>query len=81
MKIRVLLFARLRELAGREIIELELEPGGTIGDAWNRLRGSIPALAEFVPPPLSARNQDHARMGEPVEDGDEIAFFPPVSGG
>jgi molybdopterin converting factor small subunit len=81
MKIRVLLFARLREMAGREIIELEMEPGGTIGDVWDRLRRSVPALSDFLHPPLSARNQEHVRPGEPVGEGDEIAFFPPVSGG
>lgn len=81
MRVRVLLFARLRELSGREIVELDLEPGATVGDAWSRLCELVPSLAVFPHPPLAARNLEYAAPGEPVGEGDEIAFLPPVSGG
>jgi molybdopterin converting factor subunit 1 len=81
MKVRVLLFARLRELAGSDAVDLELSPGASLADAWRRLQERVPALSGYDAAPLMARNLEFASGEEAVRAGDEIAFFPPVSGG
>jgi molybdopterin synthase sulfur carrier subunit len=83
--IRVCYFASLREQVGRA--EETVEPPGAVADiaglrAWLRDRGGAwaEALAEERPV-LCALNQVMARPEQAVADGDEVAFFPPVTGG
>lgn len=76
MAITVQYFARLREDLGRERDEVEAtESLRTVGDVWQHLHGAPPARL------MAAVNQAHARLETPVADGDEVAFFPPVTGG
>lgn len=79
--IRVLYFARLRDrlgTAGEEIADLP----GTVGELLDRLtaRGDdwAEALSGRV---LMAVNQEMADRDTPLADGDEVGFFPPVTGG
>jgi len=81
MRVKILLFARLKELAGNEAVELELPPGTSLSEAWRHLQEQLPALRVFKSPPLMARNLELAPGEEALGVGDEIAFFPPVSGG
>jgi molybdopterin synthase sulfur carrier subunit len=81
MRVTVHVFARLRELAGRSEWPCEVEAGATIADVWKQSAGAYPALADFSRSVSCARNEDFARMTAPVQDGDVIAFLPPVSGG
>ncbi len=81
MKIRVLLFARLREIVGRDAVEVEIPEGGTLGDVWSRLQEQTPAFRSFRHPPLMARNQAYAAPGTVLREDDEVALLPPVSGG
>ena len=76
MTVTVLYFASLRELIGRPGDELELNDAATVDAVWQRVK---PASA--VPRVLAAVNQQHADFSAPVRDGDEVAFFPPVTGG
>ena len=83
--IEVLYFARLREAFGREREQVELP--GNVRDvagltAWLRSRGE-PWERELAPgkPVRIAVNQDIAAASTPVGSGDEVAFFPPVTGG
>ena len=83
--IRIYYFASLREQLGVGEERLELPAG--VADlsglrAWLRGRGGVwaEALAESRPV-LCAVNQVMARPGDAVADGDEVAFFPPVTGG
>jgi molybdopterin synthase sulfur carrier subunit len=83
--IRVCYFASLREQLGLAEEPLELPAG--VADvaglrARLRARGGVwaDALAESRPV-LCAVNQVMARPDQPVADGDEVAFFPPVTGG
>lgn len=73
------LFARLREQAGTEC-EL-VDRAVTIADVYRVLRERHPALTADLDLIRPARNQELARWDEPVSDGDEVAFIPPVSGG
>lgn len=81
MKVRVLLFAVLRDLTGTDSVELELDEGSAPAHVWSELRARHAALAPFEEPPLAAINEEYATPGVVLHDGDELAFIPPVSGG
>lgn len=81
MTVRALLFARLREQAGTDGETLPAVEGETILDMYRRLRVIHPTLEADVATIRPARNEEFAAWAEPVADGDEIAFLPPVSGG
>lgn len=76
MPIRVKCFARLRETLGVDAVDIAHRQGMTVADAWR-------ALSEDAPPEnlLCARNHEYVDFARAVDDGDEIAFFPPVTGG
>ena len=70
------MFAGLRERAGTDRRELELADGATVADVWPSLGlGAEPAGL------LYAVNRTYAEREQPLEDGDEVALIPPVSGG
>jgi molybdopterin synthase catalytic subunit/molybdopterin converting factor small subunit len=81
LRVRVRLFAIQRELAGAREIALELPAGATIEDAWRAVADRHPVLEPGRASVRFARNGAYAAPGDGVEDGDEIAFIPPVSGG
>jgi molybdopterin converting factor subunit 1 len=81
MRVTVRLFARLREIAGTSELGREIGPGATIGTVWRQLVADFPELAGYERSISTAINADYARMDQPVGDGDEVAFLPPVSGG
>jgi molybdopterin converting factor subunit 1 len=81
MIVRVLLFARLRDLVGSDRVEVEAPEGTTLGGLWELLRSRTPALQTFRNPPLMARNLEYAGPETPLSGDEEIAFLPPASGG
>ena len=81
MRVTVRLFARLRELAGRESWDIELPAGSTAADAWASVAADTPTLAPFDRAISVAVNASFARMSRPLTEGDDVAFLPPVSGG
>jgi molybdopterin synthase sulfur carrier subunit len=88
------LFATLAEAAGDTEVPIDVEPGATVGDAFDALLDAHPDLADEV---LDEEGDlyDHVRLlhegcdpfaegdgfDTTVEEGDELALFPPVSGG
>lgn len=82
MKVRVLAFARVRELLGNAEQELQIEDGATIADVWDTLADRYTAL---VPLGASTRIARNGRVisdsGERLEDGDELSLLPPAGGG
>jgi len=81
MRVRVRLFASLREAVGRAEVELELLSDATAEDAWARLASDYPALTDRRPRLTAAINRRYAPFDSPLSDGDELVFVPPVSGG
>jgi molybdopterin synthase sulfur carrier subunit len=80
MRCSVLLFARYGELAGAGAVEVEVQEGATVAEIWERVREIVPAL-RAEERPLLACDRTYARRDQVVSPGQEIAAFPPVSGG
>ncbi len=80
MRVSVLLFARYREAAGAPILEIEVADPATLRAVWDAVRQQVPALRGEARP-LLACNRAYARPETVVQPGDEVAVFPPVSGG
>jgi len=81
MRVRIRLFARLREIANAGELERELDDQATAETAWSALARDFPAVAEYRPVVSCAVNEEYARFDATLHDGDEVAFLPPVSGG
>jgi molybdopterin converting factor subunit 1 len=81
VRVRVRLFASLREAAGQAEVELDLPPGASAEDAWRALVGRHPALAERRASLTAAVNRRYVAFDVPLSAGDEVVFVPPVSGG
>jgi molybdopterin converting factor subunit 1 len=81
MRVRIRLFAIQRELVGAREVPIELDPDATVEDAWAAMVARHPVLAPGRPSVRFARNGDYAEPGTVLNDGDEVAFIPPVSGG
>jgi molybdopterin synthase sulfur carrier subunit len=84
IRVKVKFFSRLREETGRGEDEVSVE-GSTIGDllALLEILLGMGDLEERVSKGLVliARNHEYSTVDADIEEGDEIAFFPPVSGG
>lgn len=81
MNVTVLFFATLKDRAGRERLEVELATGATVAELKARLGAELPALTPNLPTALVSRNKEFAFAEDVLRDGDEVALFPPVSGG
>ncbi len=77
MAITVRFFASLRERMGCEQVVLDSQDIGTVAAAWERVAGDEALPANL----LMAVNMEYAKADSVVRDGDEVAFFPPVTGG
>ena len=80
MTVRVLLFARYREAAGRAEVEVEVTHGATLAEVWETVRRDIAGLRTETLPLMSI-DRAYATPEAILGDGHEVAFFPPVSGG
>lgn len=81
MRVKVLFFGVLKEIAGTGEDRLELAPGATLDAVLEHYARLHPRLGNMRSSVMLARNQRFERAGSPVADGDEIALLPPVSGG
>ena len=81
MNVTVLLFATLKDRAQQAQVRLALDDGATVGDLKARLAAEVPNLAPALPSSLVSINREFAFQQDPLHDGDEVALFPPVSGG
>ena len=81
MKVAVRLFARYREAAGRERVEVEVPDDGTVESAWAAVVARHPELDPYRPYTLFAIGTDFVPPDAPLRPGEELCCFPPVSGG
>ncbi|CAK6494838.1 Molybdopterin synthase sulfur carrier subunit [Pantoea sp. Nvir] len=80
--IKVLFFAQVRELAGTSALEMPADfPDVATLRAALAQKGDRWALALEPGKLLAAVNQTLVPMSHPLKAGDEVAFFPPVTGG
>ncbi len=76
MTIDVKFFASLRERLGRSGAQLDIAEAATVAEVWQHCtEQAMPANV------LMAVNLEYVQAEHPVHDGDEVAFFPPVTGG
>lgn len=81
MRVRVRLFAALREATGRGEVLMDLREGATPEDAWRDLAKAAPALGSRRVSLTASVNRRYAAFDTPLREGDEVVFIPPVSGG
>ncbi len=81
MQIHVRLFARARDLAGTDSLEMTLPDGCSVGEAKKLILSQTPELAKLMPQLLIAVDGHYASDQTPLKDGCELACFPAVSGG
>ena len=81
MKIDVQLFATLKDRAGVKSVPVDIPDGATVAQLLEQIAAAYPALAPALPSALVAVNQEFAFPPTPLQAHDEVALFPPVSGG
>lgn len=81
MQVQVKLFASLRQAVGRAVLERKLATGATVGDLVEGLAAEYPRLTGAASNIYAAVNRQYVTQDAVLQDGDEVALFPPVSGG
>jgi len=81
MQVRVLYLGMLREIAGCEREEVQVDDDAPLGDLFAQLQQRIPKLGEFRNAIAMAVNYEYADGARRLQDNDEVALIPPVSGG
>ena len=81
MRINLRFFASLRERLGRSEETREVPSGATVETVWNLLKREHPDLAMIERSLAFAVAQEYVDKDHPLQDNDELAFIPPVSGG
>ncbi|MDH5435419.1 MAG: molybdopterin converting factor subunit 1 [Gammaproteobacteria bacterium] len=77
MTINVKFFASLREKIGQAELSLDSAGLGTVQAVWDAASNNTDMPGNL----LSAVNMEYVDLNHVVKDGDEVAFFPPVTGG
>ena len=81
MIVHVRLFARARDLARTDTIDIDLAEGATVADLRRRLAADYPALAGLLERSAIAVENDFAEDSRVLPANVEVALLPPVSGG
>src|SRR5262245_6859832 len=81
LTVQVLFFGAARDAVGRAEIALNCDIDCTAGKAFQKILSENPALNRFGKSLLLAVNQEYADHNRVLRNGDELAIFPPVSGG
>ncbi len=80
-RVKILLFATLRDRVGARELELELPAAATVADLKALLIKTYPALLPARGSMMTAIDREYAAEEQVIPSGAEIALFPPVSGG
>ncbi len=81
MKVRVLYFATCREIFGQREQEIDLREGASVNDLIEALSSQASTFREMERSLMVSVNQAYVARDRALEDGDEVALIPPVSGG
>jgi molybdopterin converting factor subunit 1 len=81
MRVRVLFFGTLKDLAGKSSDLLELPESASVADLLAHYQGRIPRFKDSLPSLAVAVNQQYAGPETKLKTDDEVALLPPVSGG
>lgn len=83
MKISLRLFANLKELAGKESLELEMKEGADVEALIRTISSELPALREILEKKavFISINMEMAKNKDILSEGDEVGLLPPFSGG
>jgi molybdopterin converting factor subunit 1 len=81
IKVSVLFFGAARDVVDQNPLELELSTPATVASAFQTLITKFSGLEKFGRALLFAVNQEYATKDTPLSNADELAVFPPVSGG
>ncbi|MGK7396592.1 MAG: molybdopterin converting factor subunit 1 [Candidatus Cyclobacteriaceae bacterium M3_2C_046] len=80
MKIDIHLFGITKEIVGKPKLVLEMTQGQSVSDLKNKLQADYPGLSDLRSV-MVAINNEYAKNDQLIEQNDEIALIPPVSGG
>lgn len=81
MQVTVRLFATLRQQAGWKEKQFEIAAEATVAELIAQMEQAEPVLSLHGRTLYAAVNMEYAKLEQRLVDGDEVAFFPPVSGG
>jgi molybdopterin converting factor subunit 1 len=79
--VKVLFFASLVDIVGSRKLEFDIGDGVTVEQLLDRLETMYPGLTPYASILHTAINEEYAKASDRLKDGDEVALFPPVSGG
>ena len=81
MNIKLLFFASCRDLIGTGERQMTLSDGATVTDLISKLASEQARFTDMAPSLMVSVNQAYVERDAELQDGDEVAFIPPVSGG
>lgn len=76
MNINIKYFANMRDVMGHSDETLDLNDGATVADLWKQVSDDALPVNTMI-----AVNMEYTDVNHSLTDGDEVAFFPPVTGG
>jgi MoaD family protein len=81
LKIRLKFFALYRDIVGKSEVEMEIERGWKVKDLVDKVLEDFPALKKFRDDIVVSVNRNYSSEDTSINEGDDVAIFPPVGGG
>ena len=81
MRVRVQLFAQLRDLVGLQVVDVDLAEGASVSDLLQHLYARFPALRSYDKNILVGAGVEFVDRNHRLKPGEEVSIMPPVQGG